>query len=180
MKRVILGSLVAAVVIFFWGFLYWNVLPLRNAATLAAPDEQELMRELSALPESGTYQVPDPRNSGTEEEYGSRLGQGPVALVLLRREGGPLFDPMVLLKGFLHMLVTTFLIAIALRMARLPTFGSRFVLVLVLGLAAATFANLGEPIWFYQPWGYHILQAFYDLTVWSLAGLVLAKLVRPE
>lgn len=180
MKRVILGSLVAAVVIFFWGFLYWNILPFRNAATLAAPDEQGLMQQLSALPESGTYQVPDLRNSGSEEEYGNRLGQGPIALILLRREGGPLFDPMVLLKGFLHMLVTTFLIAIALRMARLATFGARFALVFVVGLAAAIFANLGEPVWFYQPWDYHLLQAGYDVTIWALAGLVLAQFVRPE
>lgn len=180
MKRLILGSLVAAVVVFLWGFLYWNVFPFRTAATLPIPDEPALAQALQALPESGTYEVPDLHAGQADEELIGRLGQGPIALVMLRREGVEWPNPATFIGGFLHMLVTALLIGAALRMANLASFGARFGLAFVAGLAAAIFANLGEPIWFYHPWGYHVLQAGYDLTIWALIGLVMAKFVRPD
>jgi hypothetical protein len=180
MKRVVIGSVLAALVVFMWGFLYWNVLPFRNSATQAAPDEPALAQALAALPGTGTYQIPDLRANASQEAYLGRYGEGPVALILLHKEGVNLSDPSMFINGFLHMLVTSLLIGLVLWKARLATFGARFGLVFLAGLAAAIFANLGEPIWYYQPWDWNLLQFGYDLTVWILIGLVMAKFVQPE
>jgi hypothetical protein len=177
MKRLVLGSLLAAFVVFIWGFLYWNVLPFRNAVTLPVPDETA--QALGALPESGTYQYPDQRGSESVEAFTAKLGQGPVALVLFHKEGAAA-SPAMFINGFLHMLITALLIGLLLQKTGLATFGARFGLVFLAGLAAAVFANLGEPIWYFQPWGWHLLQFGYDLTVWLLIGLVMAKFVQPD
>lgn len=180
MKRLILGSLLAAFIVFMWGFLYWNVLPFRNAVTLPVPDEASMSQTLGALPETGTYQLPDLRASESAEALVGRMSQGPIAYILLRKEGANASDPSMFINGFLHMLITALLIGLVLRRTALATFGARFGLVFLAGLAAAIFSNLGEPIWYFQPWGWHILQAGYDLTSWALIGLVLAKFVQPE
>jgi len=180
MKRLVLGSLLAAVVVFFWGFLYWNVLPFRSSATQAAPDEPSLAQTLGALPATGTYELPHLSASESPEAFVGRLSQGPIALVLLRKEGANASDPAMFINGFLHMLITALLIGLVLRRTGLATFGARFGLVFLAGLAAAIFANLGEPIWYFQPWDWHLLQFGYDLTAWVLFGLVLAKFVQPE
>lgn len=180
MKRLILGSLLAAVIVFIWGFLYWNILPFRNSATLPVPDEAALTQALEAFPETGTYQIPDLRTSESEEAMTAKLSQGPSALILFRKEGVNWADPKIFIGGFLHMLITALLIGLLLRRTGLATFGARFGLVFLAGLAAAIFANLGEPIWYYQPWGWHILQFGYDLTVWIIIGLVMAKFVQPD
>lgn len=180
MKRLILGSLLAAIVVFIWGFLYWNVLPFRNSAIASVADEAALAQALGALPETGTYQVPDLRAHPSPEAYTAQLAQGPFALVQLRKEGVNWAAPSIFINGFLHYLITALLIGLLLRKTRFASFGERFALVFLAGLAAAFFANLGDPIWFYLPWDYHVLQFGYDLTTWILIGLVMAKFVQPE
>ncbi len=180
MKRLILGSLLAAIVVFIWGFLYWNILPFRNSTIATVADEAALAQALGSLPETGTYQIPDLRSYPSEEAYTAQLAQGPFALVQFRKGGVNWADPSIFISGFLHYLITALLIGLLLRKTRFATFGERFGFVFLAGLAAAVFANLGDPIWFYLPWDYHLLQFGYDLTVWILIGLVMAKFVQPE
>ena len=49
---------------------------------------------------------------------------------------------------------------------------------LIAGLSGSVFSNLGKPIWWIQPWSFHILNFVYDITSWALAALVLAHFVR--
>src|SRR5690606_38532633 len=41
-------------------------------------------------------------------------------------------------------------------------------------------AHLGEPIWWHQPWSRPLLTGAHDVIGFALAGLVLARFVRPE
>jgi hypothetical protein len=114
----------------------------------------------------------------SDAEYASRSRSGPLAWVIFRREGT---DPMRLatfVAGFAHMLVSVSLLAWLLKLAGPDTYTGRFGVALVASLAGAVFSNLGKPIWWIQPWNFHILNFAYDITSWAVAGLVLAHLVR--
>ena len=180
MKRILIGSVLAAVVLFLWGFVFWGLSGVSNAVMGPVPDEAALSQKLSeALPRSGVYLLPYPPAQPTEE-FMKRHRAGPLAQIFYRREGA---DPMgggVFAAGFLHMFVSVLVMAIALNLVRPATssYGARVKLVLVAGLAGAIYSNLGKPIWWHQSWEYHLLGFVYDFTSWVLAGLVLARFVR--
>src|SRR4051794_28163972 len=59
MLRVIVAVVLAAVVQFTWGFVFYGTLSGLNHMTTRAPDESAVTEALrSALPESGTYFIP--------------------------------------------------------------------------------------------------------------------------
>ena len=84
--------------------------------------------------------------------------------------------------GFLHMVIAVFLMAWVVSMIpQLPDrYGMRVVVVGSIGLVAAVGSNLGDPIWYNQPWSWHVVQAVYDFTFWIVAGLAIAWFVRSE
>jgi len=180
MKRILIGSLLAAVVLFVWGFLFWGLSGVANAVMDPVPDEAALSQKLSeALPKSGVYVLPYPP-SQPSDEFLKRHEAGPLAQIFYRREG---LNPMsggVFGAGFVHMLVSVLVMAFALNLALPATssYGARVKLVIVAGLAGAIYSNLGKPIWWHHVWDYHLLEFVYDFTSWVLAGLVLARFVR--
>lgn len=180
MKRVALGSLLAAIVVFFWGFVYWTLLPFPKQLIHPIADEASFTQILNErLPESGVYNLPDQRASSASE-YNQRFSSGPVALVVFRKAGA---DPTsIFVGGFLHMLVSALLMGVLLRMASpaLGSYSSRVGFVILAGFAGAVFSDLRDAIWFLQPWGYHVLQLMYDATSWVWTGLILARFVRPR
>jgi hypothetical protein len=180
MKRILIGSVVAAVVLFVWGFLFWGLSGVSNAVMDPVPDEAALSKTLSeALPRTGVYILPYPP-AQPGPEFIQRHQAGPLAQIFYRREGTNPMSGGVFAGGFLHMLVSALVMAFALSLV-LPAasgYGERVRLVLLAGLAGAIYSNLGKPIWWHQTWDYHFLSFVYDFTSWVLAGLVLAKFVR--
>jgi hypothetical protein len=182
MKRLILGSLLAAVAMFFWGFLYWAASPFTYQIMRPAPNDQALAKAIGeALPASGLYLLPHP-TQGTEEERTARFKAGPLLQVNLQKQGVDVVSGSVFFWGFVHMLLCSFLMALVLRIAApaLPSFATRFQAAALAGLAAAAYSNLGKPIWWHQTWDYHLLNFGFDLGSWLLAGAVLAWFVRNE
>jgi len=184
MKRVVIGALLSAVAVFLWGYLYWNVLPLRKSVYQPVSDEVRVGEELrSALPETGVYEIPTQRSGEAMEAALKRYQAGPIAEIIFLRDGATPFAPSRFIGGFLHMFVSALLMGWLLMMAlspRLASYGSRVGLVVLAGLAGALFAHLTYPIWYFHPWGLGLLRFFYDATCWLLTGLILARFVRPS
>ncbi len=177
--RALIGIVLAAVVMFVWGFLFWTVLPFSKAILRNAPDEGALAQALSQeLKEPGVYVLPGMIAGQSEAEYASRSKAGPLAWVIFRREGTDPMRPATFLAGFVHMLVSVSLLAWLLKLAGPGGYAGRFGLAFVASLAGAVFSNLGKPIWWIQPWDFHVLNFAYDITSWVLAALVLAHFVR--
>ncbi|MGH8494574.1 MAG: hypothetical protein ACREVN_00385 [Gammaproteobacteria bacterium] len=178
MGRLITGAVLAAIAMFIWGFLYFAVNPLTQTVFQRAPDDAAAQAALlDNLPETGTYLIPG--NMEDEAAFAELHEAGPIAFVHISREGRPVMSGSVLLYGFLHMLVTAFLLAWLLRMAApgLTTYGARVGFVTLAGFTASFFTHVGAIVWWSLPPDWFLFAAVYDLTAWIVAGLVLAKFV---
>lgn len=179
MKRLLIGTTLAAIALFVWGFLYWGAVPFAWRIIGPAPDEAALQAALGeALPEPGAYFLPHPF-TGDPEAHAARAKAGPIVTVLIHRGQDP-NDPTSMVGGFVHMWISALLIGLLLRRFAPATVGAAIGVAATAGLAAAVWANLGRPLWYAQPWGYHLLFAIYEFVGWVVAGAVLARFVRPR
>jgi len=177
MKRLLIGTTLAAVVLFLWGFVYWGAQPLAWRIIGPAPDEATLQKALGEmLPEPGAYFVPHPTTSDPAT-HAARAQAGPIATILIRGGEDP-NDPAAMGWGFAHMWVSALLMGLLLRRFAPTSVGAAAGIAAMAGLAAAVWADLGRPIWYAQPWDYHLLFAVYELGGWVLAGAVLGFFVR--
>ena len=179
MKQFTLGSLVAAVVLFVWGAIFWAN-PFTYSLLPRAKDQAQLgalLRE--QLPESGTYLLPHP--SGSQEEMNKLSLAGPIATIYFQREGGPGMDPRSFAFGFLHGWLVVLLIGILMTIAlpALATYCSRVRFAVILGILVGLFTHVGSIIWWHYPRTLPLLNALYELGGSLLIGLVLAAFIKP-
>lgn len=182
MTRTVLGIVVAAVVLYAWGFLVWGVVPYPAVVWKKPVDEEAARKALrEQFPERGTYVVP---GAGHDEAVKEALfKQGPVAMVHMTHPAGrPLADPSIMIGGFVLNLVALVLIALILRRvgAAMPGYGERVGFVALIGLTAALLIDGGDAVWWQIPWEWKLYQAGYDFSFWLIAGLILAKFVGPK
>ena len=112
MIRFLTGVVIAAVVLYLFGFVYWGMGPYgRVIWKHTADDEAAGAALLAHFPENGTYYVP-----AMKEDMGitTRLMEkGPVAFVhVIARDGRPMMDPSIMVGGFFLNLVVIVLIAV--------------------------------------------------------------------
>lgn len=179
MMKSALGALIAALAMFLWGFAYWGSGVIDPFTHMSAEAETAVGSALTTnFAADGVYFVPDSK-VGTEEDWFQRMSAGPVAMINFRQGGtAPMQTTMAL--GFLHMLITSILLAALLVfVAPASTYAARFRLVAVIGVIAAFFTHLGQPIWWHYPWSYAMVGAAYDAGAYVIAGAILAYFVTP-
>lgn len=179
MKKAALGVVLAAIALFFWGFIYWGFGPYRTMIWQQAADDGQAGKALlDHFPNNGTYFVP-----GADHDQATAEGlyeQGPVAFVhMISASGRPMFDTSIMIQGFLLNLVVIVLIAVLLHqvVAALPTYGARVKFSLLSGLIAAVLIDCGDSVWWQIDWPWMLYNAFYHFTAWLLTGLILAKFI---
>ncbi len=181
MKRLVLGIVIAAIVLYLWGFLVWGLGPYRTVIWKKPADEAAARKVLKAqFPENGTYYVP---SFGQEQAVVEEFKQGPVAMVHILAVGGrPLADPSIMIGGFVLNLVALALIALILQRvaSAMPNYGQRVGFVALIGLTAALLCDGGDAVWWQIPWSWKLYQAGYDFSFWLIAGLILARFVEAK
>ncbi len=182
MKELLLGSVIAAVALFLWGFVYWVVSPIPYTALKAVADDAAAGHDLlEHFPESGTYYLPDPKNPDMDE-MDTLHRQGPVAMINIDVDGAVPGSPSVMLAGFAHMLVTTLMISLLMRLTgnSLVTYGDRVLFVFLAGVIVAFWTRISDVIWWGLGLPWQMYNAIYDVSAWLIAGLILAKFVGPK
>lgn len=182
MKRTVLGIIIAAIVLYVWGFIYWGLGPYRTMVWKQPTDDVAAGKALlEYFPQNGTYYVPgfDQEQKTVETLFES----GPVAFVhMLSINGRPMADPSIMIQGFILNIVVIILIAILLRQvcAALPGYLDRVKFVALAGLISAIFTDFGDAVWWQLDWSWELYQAFYGFSAWLIIGLILAKFIEPE
>ena len=189
MKRVIVGSVVGAIVYFFWGAFSWMVLPWHNATMKSLPQEEQTMIELkSDVPESGAYYFPAmPHGNYTDEQlkvaedaFMERHKKGPIGMLFYCKEG---MDPMssssyVRALGFNF--IAALIISLLLSKTSLNCYRCRVAFVAGMGLFGGVVSYLSLWNWMHFPLDYCAVMTADLLAGWLVAGLVIAAIVKPK
>ncbi len=171
MRSLAVGSIVAAIVMFALGFVFFGLLGMMMFAPLspetAAAVQGALGQHLTA---TGTYMVP-----GDEAAWMA----GPSAVVDFIAAGDAPAMATAMILGFLHFFVSALLIGMALKAVGGDA-TRRMNVAFWFGIAAALFMDLGDPIWYGFSWRGSLIEFVFDAVMFVAGGLVLAKWFTSE
>lgn len=187
MLRFVGGVVVASVVIFLWGFVFWGLSPFTKKMMQRLPNEESVLAAFKAANmESGNYFVPFPEcdnpDKAVQEAFLKAHAEGPLVQIIYLKDGVDPTVPTFMAFGFVHILIGSTLAAALLTLALpgLEKYPARVMFVFLLGVFASFSITLARPIWFHQPWPFALFQSGYEVVSWLLAGLVLAAFIRPK
>ncbi|HEY6565701.1 MAG TPA: hypothetical protein VIY86_14530 [Pirellulaceae bacterium] len=178
--KLVLGSVIAAVAAFVWGFVFWQVLPWPMQVMRTLPNQDEVVDEWrSSELATGVYLVPGMTRDMTDAEFKANHMQGPIATLLYQREGSDPANPQAMIRGFVHMWISAFILGIVLLASGRREFFGRFMLAFWIGIFVAIWTEPTRAIWFSIPWEYSKLYMAYHFSACVIMGLVLSWFVRP-
>lgn len=178
MSRVLIGSLIAGVAVFLWGFVFWGTMDLPYTSMSHANDDAATGKALlEHLPQTGTYFIPGQHNPAEVQK--KLFESGPVALVYFNREGKPMMSGLQMAQGLAHSIAVSFVIALALFLfaAAVSGYAERVMLVAAIGVASAIMSPVANIIWWYAPAGWQLWNALYQAVAWLIIGLIVGYFV---
>jgi len=182
--RVLLASILAAVLMFAWGFVFWALLGVGPQMMQPLPAELDVLAALrNSQAPSGMYVYPMPVDAQDEAgvaEFERKHQEGPLLQLAYRQEGGPSMPPSIFAQGFGHYFAVALLTGCLLALASrgLPRFSGRLVFVLLVSLVTAIWGNVGDVVWWFHSPRYCVGNMAYTLGAGLAMGLVLAAIVR--
>jgi hypothetical protein len=177
MKKLIIGSLVGGIILFFWQFLSWSLLNLHYDAHQYTPNENAILQTLTTqLNKEGGYMVPGLPKDATSEQHEAAMesGKGKPWAVISYHQANDINMGMNMARGFIvNILIIAFFCSIISRMNAL-----NFTAILISALFTGMIVFLNVPytnhIWFQS---FDLLAYFIDSLVgWGLCGVWLGWL----
>jgi hypothetical protein len=189
LKSLVLGAVLGGLTAFVWSFISWDVLPWHEKQLRSFQNEDEVSAIISShAPQSGNYLLPTgPSQEGmtsdqkkaAEEIRMQKMQKGPLVFAAIRKEGFGSF-PMVLLTQLLCQMFAALLLTWMLLQTTGLSYARRVAFLGVAGLAASVISDLPNWNW----WGYSAAYTAVNLVdytlTWMLAGLVIAKVAKPQ
>jgi hypothetical protein len=189
MIRTVIGGIVAGIIIFVVGFIFWAT-PLgelaysradeaQNAAVQASLAQNLVKKdpETGQISGTGTYIIPAHNSAAGAVLY----GRGPIATVHFNTSGYSPDDMSMILPGFIIAVVAGLLIAFGLAAAGGGrSFGDLARLVVCFSLGFTVWEYLGSPVFNHYGWGYWIYTFIAETVSLILAGLVVARWFMPH
>ena len=185
MVRIIIATIVGAVLLFVWGMISWTVLPWHDWTMDRLPDEEKVIKVLSAMVEQdGLYMFPAmPERAQWKgpgmDAWKARHEAGPVGMLLYQAKGAEPMPPITYVRSFVLNLMMVLVAAVMLYMAAptLTRYWERLVFVFLFGvLAALGFAM--DLNWFGHPADWTMVMAADQLVSWLLLGVVVGAIVK--
>ena len=189
MKKLFIGSLVGAIILFIWSFYAWAISSIHLHTYMHTPLQDSIMNTLAENNmETGAYVMPmaDNRNIDSKtEEYDKQsqelmgAGMGKPSAVLYYTKAME-FNMGTLLRGFLFEFLTVFAACILLLpgFAATSSFFGRWWLTLIVGLLLSAAGPLMRYNFMGEPWSFAIDMIVDTFLNWGIVGLWLAWYFR--
>lgn len=184
MKKIIIPSLIAAIVVFIWMFISWTLIPWHDIDMKTINDQALVEQMKASLSEPGIYLYPGEPEEATDtgmQKWKEQHKAGPLIHFMVYNPKGAEWDmAMPLIKSFLINFISAFIAAVLLMMTltQNPGFLRKSVFVMLLGLFAGFVGPFVEWNWWSYPLGYTIVGVVDLCITWFLAGLVLAWRIK--
>ena len=183
MKKLLIGSFVGAIILFFWGFLSWAILPIHLHTYSYTPAQDSILQILADNNmEDGAYAMPmaDNRNvaafdSKYQEESANLMKENagkPMATVFYLKDGYRMNLPLGFLINFIAVFAACLLLVPAF--TTVSTFFQRWWLALVVGLLINACGPMIGYNWLGMPWNYTAAMILDNFLNWGVTGLWLA------
>lgn len=180
--KLVLSSLVAALVFFAWSAVAHMMLPLGSMGFSKIPNEELVLPALkSGIAAPGLYFFPwiDMQKESSKEEqaaWEARLRSGPSGLLVIQPNGDVPMSPNTLIlefvTNFLMLLLTAWVVA---KIA--APFWTKVGVVTVISLISHLSISASHWIWYHFPPAFVAGELITDIVGFVLAGLVLAKMI---
>jgi hypothetical protein len=181
MKKMIIGSLVGAIILFIWQFLTWGMLNLHEAQQKYTPKQDSVLAYLGTqFSEDGAYMMPafPPGTSRDEMEKQMKATEGKPWAQVVYHKSMPGMNKMYMNMGrglLVNILIMCMLCWLLLKI-NAPSFGTIFLGTLGTGLIVFLNAPYTMHIWYGS---FDLVAHFVDaLVAWGVAGLWLAWWLR--
>ena len=173
--RILISSLVGAIILFAWQSLSWTVLPVHKYSMKYSPNQEQILDVLSQnLSEEGMYFFPfmDPDNASSEDwqELQSSSAGKPAAMVnYIASYNNNMASSMI--TGFLLCLIVSIVISLSLSRHDNMGFAGRWFRVMGFAVVIMAFGTMTDKNWWFYPM--HFLSGeFIDYTVmFALSGV---------
>ncbi len=185
MVRMIIGGIVAGIVIFNWGYVAHEFLPLGEAGMHDIPKEEAVSALVKdGVHEPGIYLLPGrvmtkSKSKEEQEAMMAKVARGPTGFLVIHPEGSETALPMYLARQFATNVVCGLLAALIVTQLR-PGFVVRVLCVTLLGIFGFVMVCVPYWNWYGFPLDFTIAQAIEHIVGWFLAGLAIAAIVRPS
>jgi hypothetical protein len=188
--RVIFAAILSALLMFFWGFVFWGPV-LNMTARLMAPLPEDAELDVIAplrgnsVPD-GMYVYPgaagDARDKAAVDAWNKKVEEGPLLHMAYQQQGISPMDLKMFAKGLAHSFVIALLSAtlLATVVHGLPTYASRVGVLFLVSLIAAIWTNVGNVIWWFHTIDYAAGQIAYTVVGGLLMALATAAIIKPR
>ena len=186
--KTLLAGILAGVTVFVWGSISHMLLPLGEVGIREIPNEAAVLGAMqSSIQAPGFYLFPGmgkPHDQVTEadqKQWEEKYKTGSYGVLIYAPGDGAAFNfPARLGKEFLSnilaALVAAFLVSNA---TSLTGFAARTAFVGALGLFSAFDVHASYWNWYGFPASYTLAQTVDGVIGWTLAGVVLALMIKP-
>jgi hypothetical protein len=186
-KRVLLAGILGGIVLFLWGFIAHEVLPLGTVGLNDLPNEDAVLNITRAnISAPGIYVFPGPglHSTASQEQKQALMKQalqkaatGPQGMIIYRPIGAQSFSLQLMTEAGANIL-QALLAAFLLAQVGLRRFSSRVGFVFVIGLLTAVTTNISYWNWYSFPTNYTISYVSYLILGYLFVGVVAAAIVK--
>jgi hypothetical protein len=188
-KRIFIGAILGAIIAFIWGNISWVVMDWHMQTLHQFKDEATVVKVIKDnAPVSGVYIIPRMPSAFSAKpgedkrtlkaQHDARVTEGPRAFVAVTVGPGDPAMKKQIAQYFLTYLGYAFILSILLACCAGGNYIGRVFYVGFLGLLMASYSEFLGVTWFNFSWEYALLNSLDGLIGWTLAGLVMAAVVR--
>jgi hypothetical protein len=183
MKRIVIAAIAGCAILFIWGAFSHLVL-LIGAGFTPLPNEDKIIKTLeNDIPKKGLYFFPGtdfkPRTAEQESAFTQKFTTGPVGILVYRPVGGNPFSVNKLFTQLTCNFLSTLILAFIISLIAASYWKRVFAIALLGGLSCVSVSSIYWN-WYEFPTEFFMAQCIDQVVGCFLAGLAIARLVRPS